>query len=115
MIRDRKMYVVPTPFALTSGTIGAKTLILPDTLPTDERFVKVGDLVRIEAPNLVTGYSLDLRNNSLVAETIPNPDSGQPHHFCAYRLRGQGGQPVSIDTSSLDSPSDVVEDEAGQS
>jgi hypothetical protein len=24
MIRDRKMYVVPTPFALTSGTIGTK-------------------------------------------------------------------------------------------
>lgn len=26
MIRDRKMYVVPTPFALTTGTVGTKTL-----------------------------------------------------------------------------------------
>ena len=30
MIRDRKMYVVPTPFALTEGTTGLSTLIVPE-------------------------------------------------------------------------------------
>lgn len=29
MIRDRKLYVAPTPFALTLGTTGQRTLIVP--------------------------------------------------------------------------------------
>jgi hypothetical protein len=29
LVRDRKMYVAPTPFALTSGTTGQATLIAP--------------------------------------------------------------------------------------
>ncbi len=29
MVRDRKMYVAPTPFALTHGTTGQRTLIVP--------------------------------------------------------------------------------------
>jgi hypothetical protein len=33
MIRDRKMYVAPTPFALTDGTTGLMTLIVPVDLP----------------------------------------------------------------------------------
>lgn len=96
MIRDRKMYVAPTPFALTVGTIGVYTLIVPVEYKKDERFEKVGDLVRIEADELVVGYNFDLRTNELNVEKIPNPSAGQEHHFSAYRLKGQGGKPVSI-------------------
>jgi hypothetical protein len=31
LVRDRKMYVVPTPFALAAGTVGLSTLIVPAT------------------------------------------------------------------------------------
>jgi hypothetical protein len=96
MIRDRKMYVAPTPFALTQGTTGVQTLILPEGLPTDGRFEEVGRLARVECTNLVVGYKFDLRTNVLEAETIPNPNAGAEHRFVAYRMRGQGGGPVSM-------------------
>jgi hypothetical protein len=96
MIRDRKMYVVPTPFALTEGTTGVQTLILPKDFITDERFEKVGDLICREADELVVGYSFDLRTNQLKAEKIPNPTQDKEHHFTAYRLVGQGGKSVSM-------------------
>jgi hypothetical protein len=32
MLRDRKMYVAPTPFAFTEGTTGLITLILSDNI-----------------------------------------------------------------------------------
>jgi hypothetical protein len=38
MIRDRKMYVAPTPFALAAGTTGTQTLILPADFRADNRF-----------------------------------------------------------------------------
>ena len=96
MIRDRKMYVAPTPYALTTGTTGVYTLIVPDDFAGDPRFEQVGDLARVEAEKLVVGYSFDLRTNDLTSETIPNPSAGKQHHFAAYRLKGQGGRPVSM-------------------
>ena len=66
MIRDRKMYVVPTPF-----------------------LVKVGDVIRREADELVVGYSFDLTQNILTSENIPNPHAGLEHHFVAWRCEGQ--------------------------
>jgi hypothetical protein len=96
MIRDRKMYVAPTPFALTQGTTGVQTLILPDAFPTDNRFEEVGRLTRVECANLVVGYKFDLRINVLEAEIVPNPNAGTEHRFIAYRIRGQGGGSVSM-------------------
>lgn len=96
MIRDRKMYVAPTPFALTLGTTGAQTLILPDDFPPDDRFEEVGRLSRTECAELVVGYTFDLVKNNLTAETIPNPNAEKEHRFVAYRLGGQGGKPVSM-------------------
>lgn len=104
MIRDRKMYVAPTPFALTQGTTGAQTLILPDDFPVNSRFEEVGRLTRVECANLVVGYKIDLRTNVLEAETIPNPDTGKEHHFIAYRLKGQGGKPVLM----VSNPAEIV-------
>jgi hypothetical protein len=96
MIRDRKMYVAPTPFALTLGTTGAQTLILPDDFRPDDRFEEVGRLSRTECAELVVGYTFDLAKNNLTAETIPNPNAETEHRFVAYRLKGQGGKPVSM-------------------
>jgi hypothetical protein len=96
MIRDRKMYVAPTPFALTEGTTGLMTLIVPQGTDPAPGFQEVGRLVRIETESLVVGYTFDLRTNELKAERIPNPRAGTEHHFVAYRLRSQASTPVSM-------------------
>lgn len=96
MIRDRKMYVAPTPFALTEGTTGLMTLILPENFGSDDRYQVVGNLTRVEADLLVTGYKFDLRTNELTAQRVPNPKAGTQHRFIAYRLKSQAGKPVSM-------------------
>lgn len=96
MIRDRKMYVAPTPFALTEGTTGLMTLIVPEGMGPDDRYQEVGRLNRVEADTLVVGYAFDLRTNELKAERVPNPSAGTDHKFIAYRLVGQASKPVSI-------------------
>src|SRR6185295_7908077 len=94
MIRDRKMYVAPTPFALTDGTTGLKTLIVPENIEPDSRFQEVGRLNRIESDTLVLGYNFDLRTNELKAERIRNPNDGTVHRFLAYRLAGDAPKAV---------------------
>ena len=96
MIRDRKMYVAPTPFALTEGTTGLMTLIVPEEMGSDPRYQEVGRLTRVEADTLVVGYAFDLRTNVLKAERVPNPRAGTEHRFIAYRLAGQAMKPVSM-------------------
>jgi len=96
MIRDRKMYVAPTPFALTEGTTGLMTLIVPESMKADSRFREVGRLTRIEADSLVVAYTFDLRTNDLKAERIPNPTAGDEHRFVAYRLADHAPKPVSM-------------------
>lgn len=108
MIRDRKMYVAPTPFALTEGTTGLMTLILPESTTPDPRFDEVGRLTRVEADSLVVGYTFDLRTNALRAERVPNPNGGTEHRFVAYRLKGQAGKPVSM----VARPSAILQDVA---
>nr|WP_214668476.1 hypothetical protein [Streptomyces sabulosicollis] len=90
LVRDRKMYVAPTPFALTEGTTGQATLIVPAELPTDGRLEKVGDLVRVEARDIIVGYCFDMRENVLTPQFAPNPSAGKEHHFAAYRVKGAG-------------------------
>ena len=87
MIRDRKMYVAPTPFGLTTGTAAQRTLIVPDGSTVDDRFVEVGTLIRTETDKLVVGYHFDLVTNVLTPTTVPNPNVGIQHIFKAYRLR----------------------------
>lgn len=96
MIRDRKMYVAPTPFALTTGTTGLHTLILPDNFTMDSRYKVVGELTRIEAETLVIGYKFNLRTNELEAESVENPNHGTEHNFVAYRLKNQTGKKVEL-------------------
>lgn len=100
MIRDRKMYVAPTPFALTGGTTGLATLIVPTTWRHPAGFKVVGELARTEAPELVVGYSFDLRTNDLSAKRVPNPRAGTQHTFKALRLDSQSDRAVSMTNGS---------------
>ena len=96
MIRDRKMFVVPTPFILTTGTAGLSTLILPADYSVPEDFICVGDLTRTEGERLVAGYSFDLRTNQICSEMVDNPNAGKVHKFRAYRCIGQSERPVTM-------------------
>ncbi len=96
MIRDRKMYVVPTPFAIASGLNGRRTLILPRDYEAPGGFRKVGDLVRTEAEQLVVAYEFDLTTNEIKARRVENPDAGREHHFVAYRLDSEPAAPVEL-------------------
>lgn len=95
-VRDRKMYVAPSPFALTNGTMAQATLIVPSDLPVDSRLEKVGELVRTETGQITIGYSFDLRQNELTPELAPNPSAGAQHRFAAYRLKGVGNGTVTM-------------------
>jgi hypothetical protein len=112
MIRDRKMYVAPTPFAVTSGAAGQQTLILPKDMPTDGRLSQVGVLSRVEAAKLIIAYSFDLKNNTISATQIDNPAAGTVHEFCAYRLKGAEGPEVSLRSGAVVPEDDERADDA---
>ncbi|MFF4751459.1 hypothetical protein ACWD5R_05590 [Streptomyces sp. NPDC002514] len=91
LVRDRKMYVVPTPYALASGTAGLATLIVPAGFePQSDALVKVGELNRIEVDEVVVSYEFNLQTNEMVVYKAPNPLAGMVHSFHAYRSRGAG-------------------------
>jgi len=96
LVRDRKMYVAPTPFALADGTAHRNTLILRETDDPGTGFVPVGTLRRREVDQVVVTYKFDLRSNSLQTTTAPNPNAGLEHVFIAYRLEGDPIEPVSL-------------------
>ena len=94
MIRDRKMYVAPTPFALAEGLAGTRTLIVPETHVAPNNFKEVGNLIRREADKLVVGYRFNLEINEISATNIPNPGAGKEHGFSAYRLYSDSDKSV---------------------
>ena len=109
LIRDRKMYVVPTPFRLVDGLAHQQTLILPKDAVPGREFVRVGELVRIEASELVIGYSFDLQTNDLVPKTVANPGAGREHAFRAWRLKGSSDEPATM-RSGKATPADMETD-----
>lgn len=112
MIRDRKMYVVPTPFYLAENTAHHRTMILPAEVKVEGDFVEVGDLIRTEAADMVVGYSFDLKTNELISKKVPNPNAGKQHKFKAWRLKGDPDTAVSmraIKTEELESDEDDEE------
>jgi len=114
MIRDRKMYVVPTPFRLIEGVAHAHTLVLPSQAKAGSDFVHVGDLSRIEADELIVGYTFNLKTNAITPKTVRNPSAGKEHTFSAWRLKGLKTEKVSIrplDAKIESEPDDGVEDE----
>ena len=96
MIRDRKMYVAPTPFGLASGLAHNQTLILPNDFPVSSELKKVGTLIRNEAYRLIIGYTFDLNSNSLIPKTDTNPYSGKEHIFQAFRLKDGPNETVKM-------------------
>lgn len=96
MIRDRKMYVAPTPFALTNGTAGQRTLILPRDVEVDERLEACGELIRVETDRLLVGYNADLMVNALTPQFAENPSAGMEHRFITYRPTGADGPAVTM-------------------
>lgn len=96
MIRDRKMYVVPTPFYLVDGVAHRQTLILPHDVDAGGECFEVGELRRREAAELILGYSFDLQTNDLVPKKAPNPHAGREHVFRAWRLNGSDAEPVAM-------------------
>lgn len=96
MIRDRKMYVAPTPFGIVSGVAHLQTLILPYESEVTDDFKLVGEFVRKEADDLIVGYSFDLRENTLTPDTIANPFSGREHVFRAWRIRDGSSESVMV-------------------
>ena len=96
LIRDRKMYVAPTPFGLLSGVAHLQTLILPENIPMTGNFQQVGTIVRQEADRLIIGYEFNLRDNQLTTTTIANPSAGKEHSFRAWRLRIDPAEPVAL-------------------
>lgn len=108
LVRDRKMYVAPTPFALTEGTTGRKTLIVPEGFPPDPRLEPVGRLVRTEAEKLIVGYSFDLTTNTLTPSSAPNPAAGTEHVFVALRRKGAG--PGNVTMTAAGRVEEILED-----
>lgn len=91
LVRDRKMYVAPTPFALAEGTAHRRTLILPADMSVDTDLIESAELTRREVDRMVVAYNFDLRTNELATTLVPNPNAGREHVFKAYRV---GGDPI---------------------
>jgi hypothetical protein len=112
LVRDRKMYVAPTPFALAEGTAHRRTLILPSDQPVSASVVEVGKLTRVEVDQVVSAYQFDLTTNELVTKKRANPSAGKTHQFTAYRLASDPQHSVSLrPASAVTAEMDVIADE----
>jgi hypothetical protein len=111
MIRDRKMYVVPTPFRLIDGSAHNLTLVLPAEQHPGRSFFEVGNLQREEANELIVGYAFNLRTNEISSEKVANPNAGRVHLFKAWRLIGSPATTVSMRSVSGDEIDAEMDDE----
>ena len=96
LVRDRKMYVAPTPFALVEGTAHHRTLILPGDMPVDGALVEIGVLTRREVEYMVVAYQFDLRTNELDTTVVRNSNAGCEHVFKAWRVQDDSQEPVTL-------------------
>ena len=86
MIRDRKMYVAPTPFALLTGAAGRRSLVLPRSMSvSDNRLKVVGQFSRTEVDKVLVAYEFNLTNNELTPRFEKNLSAGRSHSFVVYR------------------------------
>jgi hypothetical protein len=114
LIRDRKMYVVPTPFRIVEGVAHQQTLILPTDVNAGKGFVQVGEMRRREAAELIIGYSFDLQTNEIQPKKVPNPGAGREHVFRAWRLLGSPDSPVSLRDFQQDKVDHDLDAEEGE-
>jgi hypothetical protein len=85
MIRDRKMYVAPTPFALLNGVERQVTLVALDSFSPTVELTEVGSFSREETAKLLRGYSFDMLSHELNSLSIDNPTAGDLHSFRVFR------------------------------
>ncbi len=90
MIRDRKMYVAPTPFALVEGAAHNFTLITDRAIEHPDLKLK-GVLKRQETAKIIQGYSFNLTTNKLVPNLADNPKANRLREFFAYRTDDNPG------------------------
>ena len=100
LVRDRKMYVAPTPFALAEGTAHRKTLILPANMKVDDDLVEIAEVTRREADQRVVAYNFDLTTNDLKTTLNASSDPGRKHIFKAYRVPGDSIETLTLRESS---------------
>ncbi len=96
LLRDRKMYVAPTPYGLLEGVERQVTLILPAAWSVSGNMVKRGEIVRSEADQIMGGYAFDLTTNELQATWRKNPHARRQHRFVAYRPDSSPGPDVQL-------------------
>lgn len=96
LLRDRKMYVAPTPYGLLDGVERQVTLILPDSWSVSSNMVRRGEIVRRESNRIMCGYEFDLTTNDLQATWRDNPNAGRQHKFVAYRPASSPGPDVQL-------------------
>lgn len=96
MIRDRKMYVAPTPYALTSGTERQVTFIGPGSFAPSRSLKQAGEFMRIESAKLIRGYSFDMISHELKPSFIKNPDAGKENPFRVFRSAFANGPEVTL-------------------
>jgi hypothetical protein len=96
MIRDRKMYVAPTPYALTSGMERQVTFICPNSFTAGDGLKPSGEFKRIESPHLIRGYSFDMLTHELTPTHIDNPAAGTEHPFKVFRASNSTGPVVAL-------------------
>jgi len=96
LVRDRKMYVAPTPFALVEGIAHRRTLILPYDMPVDEDMQEIATLTRQEVKQMVIGYNFDLQTNEMDIKIVNNPKAGREYVFKAYRVIGDPHESVTM-------------------
>lgn len=101
MIRDRKMYVVRTPYAIADGLAGQRTLVLPAGWDKPRGFKQVGMVERREADEVAVGYSFDLKASELHVISEPNPTAGKVHSFAAYRPEDGTDVPVTLAAAAV--------------
>ncbi|MEB3164953.1 MAG: hypothetical protein VKK80_17105 [Prochlorothrix sp.] len=98
IVRDRKMYVAPTPFALLNGTARQITLLVPAAFQASTALRPCGSLVRIETQHLLRGYYFDMTEQTLTPSYIENPNAGKQHHFQAFRAVNTSGPLITLNS-----------------
>lgn len=118
MIRDRKMYVPKTPYALLSGIEKKRTLIVPDHIQLEELLsqpdfdkiptsianalkkdlVKIGEVVRTERKERIIAYKVNLEKPSIepYISTANSHHGEKKHVFMVYTTRKFGSFEVSL-------------------
>lgn len=69
-------------------------------------------LTRIEAAELIVGYTFDLQSNEMLPSIVPNHDAGTTHLFRAWKVRGGLLTRLSLrDLQSMRLEGDALDDE----